>query len=130
MDHHRTTIFQVPKREGDCFTLLHGDQNARMAPLDLALVRGVFVEDAVHDRGAARVGQQLTLITDQAACRRMENHARTTDTRRAHVQHVGLALGQFLHDHAGMLVIHIDDDFLDWLKLLAVRAFLHHDLRT
>ena len=48
-----------------------------------------------------------------------------------HFHHVGFALIQLLNDDASVLVIHIDDDFLDGLQLLAgILIGLHHDLRT
>ena len=96
-----------------------------MTALDLALVRGVIVEDAVHDGRAARVGQQLALIADKAARRGVEDHARAPGARGLHLQHVALALGQFLYDRAGMLVIDIDDDFLNRLHRRAVIILLH-----
>jgi D-Tyr-tRNAtyr deacylase len=50
-----------------------------MAALDFALVGRVFVEDAVHDGGAARIGQQFTLVADQAPGRRVEYEACAAD---------------------------------------------------
>jgi hypothetical protein len=40
-----------------------------------------------------------------------------------------LALGELLHDDAGMLVVDVDDDFLDRLEPLAV-LLAQHDART
>ena len=130
MDHHRAAVFEVPECEGDSLALLHGNQHAGVAAGDLALMGRVFVEDAVHDGGAARVGQQFALVADKPARRSVEDEARAADARGAHVEHLGFALGHLLHDDAGMLVIDVDGDFLDRLELLAGRAGLHDDLRA
>ena len=71
--------------------------------------------------GAARVGQELGLIADEAAGRRMEDEALAAGAGRAHVLQVGAALGELLHDDAGIGLIDVDDDFLDRLELLARR---------
>ena len=39
--------------------------------------------------------------------------------RRAHLDHLALALAHLLHDDAGMLLVDVDDDFLDRLQDLA-----------
>ena len=92
MDHHRPTVFEVPQGEGHGLPLLHRDQHTGVTALDAALVRGVFMEDAVHDGRTARIRQQLALIPDQAARRGVEHHAGAASAGGAHVQHVGFAL--------------------------------------
>ena len=74
--------------------------------------------------GAARVGQQLALIADQAAGRRVEHQPLAAAAGRAHLDHLGLALGHLLHDDAGMLLVDVDDDLLDRLQQLAGRLVL------
>ena len=78
-----------------------------------------IVEDAVHDRRAAGVGQQLAQIADQAARRREEHQAQAAAARGPHLDHLALALAHLLHDDAGMLLVDVDDDFLDRLQQLA-----------
>ena len=39
--------------------------------------------------------------------------------RGAHLQQIALALGELLHDDAGIAVVDVDDDFLDRLQPLA-----------
>src|ERR1700760_2164101 len=56
LDHHRAAILEIPQRVGDGLALVVGDQHAIAAALDRALVRGIAVEQPVHDGGAARVG--------------------------------------------------------------------------
>ena len=76
LDHHRPAVFQLPHRVGDGITLIVGNEHAVASAFDVALVRRVAVEQPVHDRGAARVGEQLALIADQAARRREEHEPR------------------------------------------------------
>ena len=57
------------KRVGVGFAGAVRDQHAVLAAFDLALVGAVFLEQAVHDAGAARVGQEFAMIADQAARR-------------------------------------------------------------
>ena len=87
------------------------------------------MEQAVHDRGAARVGQKLALIADEAARRRMEDEPQAVAARRAHLDHLGLALGHLLHDDAGMLLVDVDHDLFDRLQQRAVLGLLEHHLR-
>ena len=77
------------------------------------------MEQAVHDRRAARVGQQFAVIADEAAGRRVEDEAQAAAARGAHLDHLALALAHLLHDDAGMLLVDVDDDLLDRLEQLA-----------
>ena len=77
------------------------------------------VEQAVHDRGAARVGEQFAEIADQAARRRVKHQPQAIAAGRAHLDHLALALGHFLHDDARMLLVDVDDDLLDRLEHFA-----------
>ena len=79
----------------------------------------VGVEQAVHDGGAARVGQQLALVADQAARRHVEHEALAAAAGRAHLDEIAAALGQLLHDDAGVLLVDVDDHLLDRLQALA-----------
>ena len=77
------------------------------------------MEQAVHDRGAARIGEQFAEIADQAARRRVEHEAQAIAARGAHFDHLALALGHFLHDDARMLLVDVDHHFLDRLEQVA-----------
>lgn len=78
LDHHRAAIFQLPHGVGDGFARIRpGNENAIATPGDLALVFRIGMEEAVHDRRPARVGQQLSLVADEAARRRMEDQAQS-----------------------------------------------------
>ena len=55
------------------------------------------------------------------------NSRRTLSPRRHHVLHLALAAAQVLHDHADVLLGHVDDDVLDRLHELVVDA-LEDDL--
>ncbi len=126
VDHHRAAIFQVEQGVGRCLTVIVGDQDAVHAAADLALVGLIIVEQPVHDGRAARVGQKLRLIADQAARGRVEDEALAVAARGAQLDHLGLALRHLLHDDAGMLLVHVDDHFLDGLEKLAAFVLLHH----
>ena len=119
VDHHGAAVLQVEERVGGGLAGGVGDQHAGAAAGDLALERRVVVEQAVHDGGAARVGQQLALVADQAAGRHVEHQALAAAARGAHLHEVAAALGQLLHDDAGVLLVDVDDDLLDRLEPLA-----------
>ena len=93
-------------------------------------MRRVGVEQPVHDGGAARVGEQLALVADQAARRRVEHQPQAVAAGRLHLQHLGFAFGHLLHDDAGMNFVDVDDDFLDRLQLFAcLRVLAQQHLR-
>ncbi len=77
------------------------------------------MEQAIHHRGAARVGEQLALVAEQAARRNVEHEPYARAARGAHLHHLGAALGELLHHDAGMDLVDVDDDFLDRLEDLA-----------
>ena len=79
-------------------------------------MRRVSVEQAVHDRGATCVGEQFALVSDEATRRRMKDQPQAAAAGRSHLHHVGFALRHLLHDDAGMLLVEVDDNFLDRLQ--------------
>ncbi len=83
-------------------------------------MRRIVMEQAVHDAGAARVGEELALIADQPAGRRVEHEALAAAAGGPHLDQLGLALGELLHDDAGMLLVEVDDHLLDRLQQRAV----------
>ena len=109
--------------------MLHRDQDAVLPALDRALIGAVLLEQPVHDAGAARVGEELAMIADQAARRGGEGQPRLAAARRAHVGHLALALRHLLDDRARMLVVDVDDDRLIGL-LAAVGAVAEEDARA
>ncbi|MND92870.1 hypothetical protein D3C80_850440 [compost metagenome] len=127
---HRTTIFKVEESVGNCFTLIVGDQNAIVTASDFALVWLIIMEQTVHDRRAARIGQKFRLIADKTTGRCVEDHAYAIAARRTQLDHFGLALGHLLNNGAGIFFINVDDDFFDRLEHFAVFAFFHDDART
>src|SRR6185312_17539140 len=94
-------LFQVPEAISHRFAILGRDQNAIDAPADIALVRGVIQEHAVHHPGAARVGEELTVIADQAARRTVEDDTGLAGAGWPHVDHLALAIGDLFDDDAG-----------------------------
>src|SRR4028119_1441463 len=71
-DEEDAALLQRVQRIGDGLALLHRDEDAVLAALDRALPGAVFLEQAVHDAGAARVGEELAVIADEAARRGRE----------------------------------------------------------
>src|SRR5580698_8242415 len=131
LDHHRPAVFQLEHRVGDRLALIVGDQDAIAPALDFALVSRIAVEQAVHDRGAAGVGEQFALVADQAAGRCVKHQPQAIAAGGTHLDHLGLALAHLLHDDAGMLLVDVDHDFLDRLLPVAGRFVLfQHDART
>ncbi len=129
LDHHRATILQVPERVGDRLALVVGEQHTVAPPDDLASVSLVAVEQAVHHRGAAGIGQQFSLVADEAACRSHEYEPHATAAGRLHLRHLGLALRELLHHHTGVLLVDVDDDLFDRLHELAFGIALQQYLR-
>src|SRR5690606_33225503 len=84
---------------------------------------------AVEDGGATGVREQFGLVADQRTGGDQQLDAGAANAGRTHVGEFTLALGQLLDDGTGVLVIDVDDDFLDRLKLDAV-LFLEEDLRA
>src|SRR6185503_4963800 len=89
LDHHRAAILEVPQGIGDGLAAVVGNEDAVAAAGDLALVRLIGVEQAVEDRGAARVGEQFALVADEAAGRRVKDEAQAAAAGRTHLDHVG-----------------------------------------
>ena len=87
------------------------------------------MKQAVHHRGAARVGQQLAVIADEAARRRIEDEPHAAAAGGTHLDELALALGHLLHDDAGVLLVDVDQHLLDRLEQLAGRPVLKQDLR-
>src|SRR5450755_1887572 len=130
-DHHRAAVLQLEHRVGHGLALIVGDQDAVAAALDVALVGRVIVEQAVHDGGAAGVGQQFALIADQATGRRVEHQPLPVTAGGTHLDQLGLAFAHLLHHDAGMLFVDVDHDLLDRLPPIA-RGFVfsQHDAGT
>ena len=119
LDHHRAAVFELEHGVGDRLAHFVGDQHAVAAAGDVALVRRIGVEQPVHDRGAAGVGQKLALVADQAAGRRVEHQPDPVAAGGLHLDHLGLALRHLLHDDAGMDLVDVDHDLFDRLFQLA-----------
>ena len=84
-----------------------------MAAMDRALVRAVAVIQAVHDAGAAGIGQKFTVITNQAARGGQEGDARAANAKGTQIGHLALACRHFFDHDACEFIIHVDGNFLD-----------------
>src|SRR3546814_502600 len=65
-DEQDAAIFKGIKGIAHRFARPVGDKDTVLAALDIALVRAIFLEQPVHDAGAARIGQELAMIADKA----------------------------------------------------------------
>ena len=119
-DEQEAALLQIIKRIGHRLALLQADQHASPPGLDRSLVRRVVAEHPVHDAGAAGIGQELAVIADQAAGRRMEHQPCLARAGGAHLLHLAAALADLFDDRAGIFLVHVNDDFLDRLLALAL----------
>ncbi len=120
LDEERAALLEIPERVGHRVARAVRDENAVAAAFDFAAIGLVGMEDAVHHAGAARVGQELAVIADQAARGAVEDDARLARTRRAHVDHLALAVRDLLDDDAGIFVVDVHRRFLDGFEAIAV----------
>src|SRR6185369_14168495 len=97
--------------------------------LEDAGIRAVVAEVVVDDAGAARVGEELRAVADEAARRDGVLHARAAAAGRAHVAHATAAATELLDDGAGVGLVDVDDRVLVGLQLLPLGAALEDDLR-
>src|SRR5262249_1326287 len=88
-------------------------------PVDRTLPRRIAVEEAAHHAGAARVGEELALIADEAARRRQGGETQLAAARRPHVDHLALARRHLLDHDAGEFLVDVDLRLLDRLEALA-----------
>ena len=129
-DHHFAAIFQVPERIGDRIAIFHRDQHTRATAGNRPLIGGPTVEHAVQNAGAARIGEEFAVITDQAARRHMRDDPGLACACGAHLDKLALArAGEFLDHRTGIFVIHVDGGLFDGLHTLPV-FLAHDDLRT
>src|SRR5216683_1762618 len=129
-DEHRPAILEVPQGIGDGDAVIGRDEDPRAPPLDRALIGRIAVEEAAHDAGAAGVAEELALIADEAAGRRVEGQALLAAARGPHVLELALAAAHLVDDDAGELLVDIDLDLLDRLQALAAAAVgLEEDAR-
>ena len=126
-DEEVAAVFQFPHRVSHRNAAFHRDQNALATPFDRALVGGPVVEHAVQNAGAAGVGHELTVITDQAARRHMGDDAGLADAGRLHLDHFALARAGHLFDHgAGVFIIDVDGNLFQGLAFDAVDVAEDH----
>ena len=85
-DEQDAALLEHVERVGDRLAIAHRDQDAVLPALDRALIGAVFLEQAVHDAGAARVGEELAMIADQAARGGGEGQPGLAAARGAHVE--------------------------------------------
>src|SRR3546814_10933400 len=65
-DEQDAAIFKGIKGIAHRFARPVGDKDTVLAALDIALVRAIFLEQPVHDAGAARIGQEIAMIAEKA----------------------------------------------------------------
>ena len=123
-------VFQAVERITHRLACAVGDQHAVRAAFDRTLIGAILFEQAVHDPGAACIGQEFTVIADQAARRGREGDAGLAAARGAHVGHFRLAQGHLVDDRARVLIVHVDHDGFIRLGALAVFVFAEQHARA
>src|SRR5262245_48400941 len=121
LDHHRAAILQIPECESDREAIVGRDQNTVAAALQVSLMGGIAVEYTVEHGGTAAVGEELALVADQPAGRRVEHKPNAAAAGWAHLDHLGLALRHLLHHHTRERLVDVDHDLLDRLAQIAGR---------
>ena len=120
LDHHRAAIFQIPHGIGDSFADIVRDQHAIAAAGNVTLPRCIGMEDPVHDRGAARVGEELGAIPEEATRGDLVHQAHEPLPRVLHLDHARLAGAELLDDGPHELLGDVDRELLVRLQPLAV----------
>ena len=126
---HLAAVLGSEQSVGDCRAGLEGDQGTCLAIRDLALERGVTVENGIHDTVSLCIGHKIAAIADQTPGRDHESQAGIIPLQRGHIDQFSLALTQFLDDVAGKLLGHIDDAFLDRFQALSVFIIMINNFR-
>ncbi len=119
-DEQLAAVLHVRERVGRRVAAAIGHQHARLAAGDLALPLDPALEDAVHDRRAARVGEQLRADSDQAAGRDREVDAHAAGAVVHHLRHLALAQRHLLEHDAHVGLGQVDAEELERLLAHAV----------
>ena len=117
-DHHYAALFKVEQGIARRLAAFQRDQNTDTAGRDRSLVRRVGMEQSVHHPGAARLGHEVAVITDQAPRRAKKAQTLLAAAGRAHFLQFTLADRHRLDDRAGVFLVNVDDHFLDRLHPL------------
>src|SRR5262249_165123 len=107
-DEQHAALLQIEQRVGVALAGILNDEHAVLTALQRSGVGAVLGEAVVQDAGAARVGEELIAVADEAARRNHLLHAGAAGAGGAHLAQAAGAATELLDDHADELVIDID----------------------
>lgn len=86
------------------------------------------MEQAVHNASAARIGEELAVVADEAATRAWNTRRDLPAPGASSQSDRAFALGNLLHHGACKLFVNVDDHFFNRLELVA--SFIRLEDRT
>ena len=128
LDKERTARFEVEQGIGYGIAGPVGTDAASVAAREVAAPFLIAFKVGIHDACSLGVGEKFVLVADEAA---RGNGKFKTDTAGAgvvEIEHLALALVDFLGHHAHEAFVAVHVEMLDGLKDLAVLGFLQDDL--
>ena len=108
---------------------LERDEGSLLAVGDVAFIRGIAVEDRVHDPVALRICQEVAPVADEASRRDRELQSCVAAVPDLHVEEFALALAELLDHGPGEFLGDIDEAGFHGLQELSVRVALVDDFR-
>ena len=124
------TLFEAPECVIGRNTGSVRDKHTVTTARDIAFVWHVTMEQAGQNTRTTRIGQELALIADHAACRDQELEANLATRGWAHVGHVTFTQGEFLDHDARERLIHVCLYFFNRLFCVAVLVLAEQNART
>src|SRR5258706_8296498 len=118
-------FLQTPESIGSGETVAVGNQGTRETVRNVALPFDVTVEQSIHDDGPARVREQLTAKSNQAAAGNAKLDSHPAVAMIVHVDHGALASAQLLHDNADEFLGNVDGQHFHRLHQFAVDPLGH-----
>src|SRR4029453_16537052 len=100
-----------------------GHEHAIAATRDWPLPGHVAIEHLMHHASAARVGEELAAVADEATGGHAKFQPHPTMTVWGHAYHFAAARAEFLGHHAEMLFRTVNDHHLDRLMYTTTKVF-------
>ncbi len=129
-DKQRPTILRVEQAVATGFAGFKHHQGALYALRNIALIRLISVEHAVHNPVAVGIGQELLTIPHQATGGNTELQVAGARLTGTHVHDLRLARAELFHYRAHIAFRHFDHQQLHRLQQVAVFVGFINHLRT